>query len=126
MVDVQRWKFRQTYSIMKYIHRQFPSYDKLKLLFFTTYIWPHLSAMAAIYYLLSDTLRERINSFYRTCHLFECPTIIDLHKKFRLSTLKENFQKSLIKWLNNIEQFEQELLARYLMNKTITLTLSSL
>jgi hypothetical protein len=60
---------------------------------------------------------------YRRClrityHLFECSTI-NLHTKFLLPTLEEKFQKSLMKWLNNIEQYEQEIVACYLMNKTI-------
>jgi hypothetical protein len=103
LVDGQLRKCRQTYPIMKHIHRQFPSYYKLKLLFFTTYIWPHLSAVATIYCLLSSTLRERINSFYRCCLriiycLFKCPTT-DIHEKIRLPTLEKKFQKNLKKRL---------------------------
>ncbi len=108
LVDRQLRKCRQTYSIMKHIHRQVPSY------------------MATIYCLVSNILRERINSFYRRCLriiycLFECPTI-DIHKKLRLPTLEEKFQKNLKNRLKNIEQFEQELITCYLMNKSIANT----
>jgi len=41
-VDDKLQKCRQTYSILKHIHRQFPTFYKLKLLFFNTYIWSHL------------------------------------------------------------------------------------
>ena len=79
MVDDQLKKYRQTYSILKHIHRQFPTFFKLKHLFFSTYILPHLYSLSTIYCLLSNTLKERLNSFYRRClrmkyHLFECPT----------------------------------------------------
>jgi hypothetical protein len=123
MVDDQLKKCRQTYSILKHIHRQFPTFFKLKLLFFGTYIWPHLYSLSTIYCLLSNTLKERPNSFYRRClrmiyHLFECPTA-DLHTKFLLPTLEEKFRKSLKKRLYSIEQHEQELLGCYLMNKNV-------
>ena len=125
-VDAQLEKCRQAYHIIKYIHRQFPSFYKPKLRFFTIYIWPHLSALASIYCLLSDSLKKRINSFYRRClriiyYLFQCSTI-DLHTKFSLPTLEEKFQKSLVKRLYNIEQHEQELITCYLMNKSIVNT----
>ncbi len=79
--------------------------------------------MSIIYCLFSNSLRERINSFYRRCprliyHLFECPTV-DLHTKFLLPTLEEKFRKSPVKWLYNIERHAQELIACYVMNKTI-------
>ena len=38
MVDDQLKKCRQTYQILKHIHRQYPTFYKLKLLFFNTYI----------------------------------------------------------------------------------------
>jgi hypothetical protein len=108
---------------MKYIHQEFPSFYKLKLRFFTTYIWPHPFAMATIYCLLSNSLKDRLNNFYRRClriiyHLFECPTS-DLYKKLQLPTLEQRYHKSLIKRLNNIEQHEQELIACCLMNKRV-------
>ena len=123
LVDAQLEKYHQAYHIIKYIHRQFPSFYKLKSRFFTIYIWAHLSALASIYCLLSDSLKERINSFHRRClriiyHLFQCSTI-DLHTKFSLPTLEEKFKKSLARRLHNIEQHEQELIACYLMNKSI-------
>jgi hypothetical protein len=97
MIDDQLKKCRQMYSILKHIHRQFLTFYKLKLLSFNTYIWPHLFSMSSIYCLLSNSLKERINSFYRRClrmiyHLFECPTK-DLHLNFHLPTLKEEFSE---------------------------------
>ena len=123
LVDAQLEKCRQTYPIVKHIHRQFPFFYKIKLQFFTIYTWPHRFALAPIYCLLSDSLKERTNSFYRRClriiyHLFQCSTM-DLHTKFLLSTLEEKFQKSLVRRRYNIEQHEQELIACYLMNKNI-------
>jgi len=123
MVDDQLKKCRQVFLIMKYIHRQFPSFYKLKLLFFNTYVWPHLYSLSTIYCLLSVTLRKRINSFYRRClrliyNLFQCPTR-DLHTKLLLPSLEEKFKKSLMKRLNNIQRHEQELIACYLMNKNM-------
>ena len=123
MVDDQLKKCRQTYQILKHIHRQYPTFYKLKLLFFNTYIWPHLLSMATIYCLLSNSLRERIDSFYRRClrmiyYLFGCSTN-DLHVKFKLPTLEEKLRKSLVKRLSSIERHEQELISCYIMNKTI-------
>ncbi len=116
-------KCRKSYSILKHIHRRFPAFFKLKLRFFNTYTWPHLYAMSTIYCLLSKTLREKINSFYRKClrmiyHLFQCPTT-DLHETFRLPTLEEKYRKSLAKRLNNIQQHEQQLIECFLMHKNI-------
>ena len=90
LVDAQLEKCRQTNPIVKHIHCQFPSFYKLKLRFFTIYIWPHLFALASIYCLLSESLKERINSFYRRClriiyYLFQCSTI-DFHTKLSLPT----------------------------------------
>ncbi len=67
MIDTQFIKFRKAYMILKFIHRQFLSFFKLKMKFFNTYIWPHMYMMATIYCLLSTTSRERLASFYRRC-----------------------------------------------------------
>jgi hypothetical protein len=79
--------------------------------------------MATLYSILSNSLRKGINSFYRRClriicYLFECLTI-DPHNRFLSPTLEEIFRKDLVKRLNNIQQHEQELIACYLMNKTV-------
>ncbi len=98
MIDAQFLKLRKAYVILKFIHRQFPSFLKLKMKFFNTYIWPHMHMMATIYY-LSNTARERLAAFYRRClrlihFLFQCPTV-DLHHHFQLPTIvlfkKENW-----------------------------------
>jgi hypothetical protein len=109
---------------LKHIHRRFPSFFKLKLRFFNTYTWPHLYAISTIYCLLSKTLKEKINGFYRKClrliyHLFQCSTH-NLHEIFRLPTLEQKYRKSLIKRLYNIQNYEQELIGCYLMHKNIT------
>jgi hypothetical protein len=126
IVDDHLQKCRQTYSILKYIHRRFPSFFKLKQRFFNTYVWPHLHAMSSLYCLLSKTQKDRINGFYRRClriiyHLFQCPSD-DLQKVFHLPTLEERYRKSLIKRLNNIQRHEQELIGCYLMHKNIVNT----
>jgi hypothetical protein len=122
-VDDKLKKCRQTYSILKHMHRPFPTFYKLKLLSFNTYIWPHLFSMSSIFCLLSNSLRERINSFYRRClrmiyHLFECPTK-DPHIIFHPPTLEENFRKNLMKRLSSIERHEQQFISCYIMYKTI-------
>jgi hypothetical protein len=124
IVHEQLQKCRQSYLIMKYIHCHFPAYFNLKLRFFNTYTWPHLYAMSTIYCLLSKTLKEKINSFYRRClriiyNLFQTPSD-DLHQVYHLPTLEEKYRKCLIKRLNSIERYEQELIGCYLMHKNIT------
>ena len=123
IVDDQLQKGRQSYAIMKHIHRKYPSFFNLKLKFFNTYTWPHLHAMATIYCLMSNSLKGRINSFYRRClriiyHLFQCSTN-DLHQIFHLPTLEEKYRKVLMRRLSNIEHHEQELIGCYLMHKSI-------
>ena len=51
-------------------------------------------------------------------HLFGCPTT-DFHVNFKLPALAEKFCKSLVKRFCSIEQYEQELVSFYIINKTI-------
>ena len=111
-----------TEYVIKYIHRQFLSF-KLKLRFFNTYTWPHLYVMSTIHCLLSKSLKEEINGFYRRCrrmiyHLFQCPTN-ELHQGFCLPTLEEKYRNCLTKRLSSIKQYEQELISYYLMHINI-------
>jgi hypothetical protein len=110
MIDAQFIKLRKAYSIIKFIHRQFPSHIKLKMKFFNTYIWPHLYMMATIYCLFSYTSRKRVASFYRRCLriinlLYQCPTE-DLHNKFQLPTIEKRYKKSLAKRMKSIQLHE--------------------
>jgi len=75
--------------------------------------------MSTFYCLLSRTLKQKINGFYRRClriiyYLFQCPSN-DLHETFHLPTLEERYRKSIVKRLINIEQNEQELIRCYLI-----------
>jgi hypothetical protein len=97
MIDAQFIKLRKAHIILKFIHRNFPSFSRLKMKFFNTYIWPHLFIMATIYCLISNTSRERLAAFYRRClrliHLlFQCPTE-QLHQHFHLPTLERRYKK---------------------------------
>jgi hypothetical protein len=110
MIDAQFIKLRKAYIILKYIHRQFPTFSELKIKFFNTYIWPHMYMMATIYCLFSNTSRERLASFFRRClrliHcLFQCPTE-DLHHHFHLPTIEKRFKKCLVKRMKNIQLYE--------------------
>ncbi len=42
--------------ILKFIHRQFPSFMKLKIKFFNAYVWSHLYIMSTIYCLFFKTI----------------------------------------------------------------------
>ena len=53
LIDSQTTKMRKAYSILKFIHKQFPSFFTLKVKFFITYIWPHLYMMATVCCLFS-------------------------------------------------------------------------
>ncbi|CAF1452565.1 unnamed protein product [Adineta steineri] len=110
MIDAQFLKLRKAYIILKFIHQQFPSFSKLKMKFFNTYIWPHMYMMATIYCLFPNTSCERVAAFYRRClrliHcLFQCPTV-DLHQHFQLPTIEKRFKKSLVKRMKNIQLHE--------------------
>lgn len=123
MLDAQFVKLRKAYSILKFIHQQFPSFLELKLKFFNTYIWPHLYMLPTIYCLLSSTSRDRVAAFYRRCLrliycLFQCPTE-DLHDHFKLPTIEQRFKKCLLKRLKTIQQYEPILIDTVLQNKQL-------
>ena len=121
LIDAQFNKLRKAYVILKYIHRQFPSFNQLKMKFFNTYIWPHLYMMASIFCLLSPSSRERLAAFHRRCtrpihQLYQCPTK-DLHGIFKLPTIEERFKKSLAKRMKNIQVYEPSLIECVLLYK---------
>ncbi|CAF2070985.1 unnamed protein product [Rotaria magnacalcarata] len=121
MIDAQFIKLRKAYAILKFIHRQFPSFLKLKIKFFNTYVWPHLYMLSTIYCLFSITSRERIAAFYRRCLrliycLFQCPTE-DLHEHFKLPTIEHRFKKCLSKRMKSIQRYEPIFIDSVLQNK---------
>jgi hypothetical protein len=123
LLDDQFIKLRRTYTIMKYIHQQFPSFFTLKKRFFSTYTWPHIYLLSTIYCLMSNTAKERINGFYRRCLriiycLYQCPTI-DLHDTFGLPTLTSRYKKCLINRVKSIQLHEPELISCYLLRKKV-------
>jgi hypothetical protein len=127
MIDAQFIKFRKAYMILKFIHRQFPSFFKLKMKFFNTYIWPHMYMMATIYCLLSKTSQERLAAFYRRClrliHcLFQCPTE-ELHRHFQLPTIEQRYRKCLLKRMKNIQLYEPLLIECALQYKYLFIVL---
>jgi hypothetical protein len=125
MIDAQFIKLRKAYVILKYIHRQFPSFSQLKLKFFNTYIWPHMYMMSTIYCLFSSTSRNRVAAFYRRClrliyQLFQCPTQ-ELHDHFKLPTIEKRYKTSLLKRMKNIQLHESSIIEctmqfKYLLN----------
>ena len=126
MIDSTLAKLRKSYSIMKYIHRQYPMSVKLKNKFINTYMWPHFYSLATIYVLLATTSRERISAFYRRCmrlvnSFFQCPTN-ELDQHFNLSTIEDRYRRCLRKRLVSIQLFETTLIdtalqAKYLHNE---------
>lgn len=107
LIDAQTIKMRKAYNILKYIHKQFPSFFKVKIKFFNTFIWPHLYMMGTTYCLFSRSSRERIAGFYQRCmkliyYLFECSSE-DLHQRFQLPTIEQKYTKCLRKRLKNIQ-----------------------
>ena len=123
MIDAQFIKLRKAYIILKFIHRQFPSFMELKMKFFNTYIWPHMYMMATIYCLFSNTSRERVAAFYRRClrlihYLFQCPTE-ELHSHFHLPTIEKRFKKCLSKRMKNVQQYELSFIECALQHKYI-------
>jgi hypothetical protein len=127
MIDAQFIKLRKAYGILKFIHQQFPSFSRLKMKFFNTYIWPHLYMISTIYCLLSKTSRERLAAFYRRClrliHLlFQCPTE-DLHHHFQLPTLEKRYKIGLLKRMKNIQLHESVLIECALQYKHLFMTL---
>ena len=121
MVEAQFIKLRKVYVILKYIHRQFPSFLKLKIKFFNTYVWPHMYMMVSIYCLFSTSLRNRVAGFYRRClrliyHLFQCPTE-ELHHHFHLPTLEQKYKKCLFKRMKSIQVHETMFIECVLQNK---------
>ena len=122
MIDEQLRKCKKACSILKHIHRYFPSCLKLKSLFYTTYIWPHISSLSTIYCLTSTYQQERLNGFYRRCLritycLFQCPTL-SLHQSLRLATLKQKLQQAATKRLFKMQTLEPEIVACYIASKT--------
>ncbi len=125
MIDAQFIKLRKAYVILKYIHRQFPSFAQLKMKFFNTYIWPHMYMLSTIYCLFSSTSRDRVATFYRRCirliyQLYRCPTQ-ELHGHFKLPTIEKRYKNSLLKRMKNIQVHESSLIEctlqfKYLMN----------
>ena len=114
MIEAQFIKLRKAYVILKYIHRQFPSFNHLKLKFFNTYVWPHLYMLSTIYCMFSTTSRDRVAAFYRRCmrliyQLFRCPTQ-ELHSHFKLPTIEQRFKKSLLKRMTSIQRHESSLI----------------
>ncbi|CAF2053604.1 unnamed protein product [Rotaria magnacalcarata] len=121
MIDAQFSKLRKAYAILKFIHRQFPSFFELKVKFFNTYIWPHLYMLSSIYCLFSITSRDRVAAFYRRCLrlincLFQCPTD-DLHDHFKLPTIEQRFKKCLSKRMRCIQLYEPIFIDSVLQNK---------
>ncbi|CAF1277970.1 unnamed protein product [Rotaria magnacalcarata] len=123
MINAQLVKLRKSYSILKYIHRAFPTFFALKIKFFQTYTWPHLYMLASIFCLFSISNQNRINSFYRRClRLIYCTYRVssaDLHQTLKLPTLKEKFQKCLLKRMKHIQLYEQDLLDCFISYKNI-------
>ena len=114
MLEVQLVKMRRSFAILKFVHRQFPTFFRLKMRFFNTYIWPHLYMLSTIFCMLSKFLQNRVCAFYRRCLrlifcLFECSTV-DLHGTFALPTLQDRFRKSLVKRLASVQKHEPDLL----------------
>ena len=123
LINDQMLKLKKTYSILKTIHRQFPTFYSLKKRFFTTYAWPHLYLLSTFYCLLSTSSQNRLNSFYRRCQrliycLYQCPSI-DLHEKFGLPTLEALYKTNVNKRLNKIQLNEPELISGYLQRKNV-------
>ena len=123
MLNAQMGKLRKSYTILKYIHRPFPAAYQLKQRFFDTYVWPHLSILATIYCLLSNTSQKQLNALYRRnlrliyC-VFQCATS-DLHQSLQLPTLESRLKKVLLKRLNNIQRNEKETVELFLADKTV-------
>ena len=129
MIDDQLRKCKKAYPILKHIHRHFSSFFKLKLIFFTTYIWPHISMLSTIYCLISLYQQERLNGFYRRCLriiycLFQCSTST-LHHSLRLPTLVQKLQQAVKKRLAKIQTHEQETIACFISSKTIANVMQS-
>jgi hypothetical protein len=123
LITDQMLKLRKAYSILKTIHRQFPTFFALKKRFFTTYAWPHLFSLSTIYCLLPTSSQNRLNSFYRRCQrliycLYQCPSI-DLHERFGLPTLETLFKMNVINRLKKIQLNEPELISGYLQRKNV-------
>lgn len=123
MLDAKFVKLRKSYSIMKNIHREFPTFFALKIRFFQTYTWPHLYTLSTIYCILSISGQNRINSFYRRClRLIYCTyrtSRTDLHGPLKLPTLEEKYRNCLRKRIKNIQIYEQELIDCAALNKHI-------
>ncbi len=124
MLDSQFVKLRKSHAILKYIHRAFPTFFKLKMMFFQTYTWPHLYTLATIFFILSKSNQNKINSFYRRClRLIFCTYRVstnNLHNDLKLPTLIEKYKKCLQKRLKNIQLFEHDLVNDVLVHKNIT------
>ena len=121
LIDAQTTKMRKAYSILKFIHKQFPSFFTVKVEFFNTYIWSHLYMMATVYCLFSRTSRKRLSGFYRRClritySLFQCSTD-DLHQHFQIPTIDQKYKICLIKRMKNIQVYEPTFIDIMLQNK---------
>jgi hypothetical protein len=127
MLNAQFVKLRKSYTILKYIHRAFPTFYTLKMKFFQTYTWPYLYNLASIFCVFSITSQNHLNSFYRRClRLIYCSfraSSNDLHGLLKLPTLKQKYQKCLLKRLKNVQTFENEILNCLLQYKNTILEL---
>ena len=109
MLDTQMVKLRKSYSILKHIHRTFPTFFTLKMRFFQTYTWPHLYTLSTIFCILSTSNQNKINSFYRRClRLIFCIYRVstnDLHESLKLPTLIEKYRSCLGKRIKEYTSF---------------------
>ena len=66
-----------------------------------------------VYCFLAKSTQNRVAAFYRKClrliyNLLLRP-IVDLHQHFRLPSVQRKYQKSLIRRMNNIQQYDLSL-----------------
>ena len=123
-IETQLAKARKAYSILKFMHLQFPMAGWLKTRFFLTYIKPHLIPMASIFFLFSTTGRERVAAHYRRCmrtvhSLFQCPTS-ELHWQFKITTLDERLGGLVRNRLRSIQLFEPAFVEHDLQAKNLS------
>ena len=125
-IKQQLAKMNNGLRILRYIHKRYPTFFKLKHRFFSAFVWPHFTFISVIYVLCSSTTQELCHRFYRKCLriIFSLPYTSnnELHTLMKLPMLTERFRPILQRRLYTIQNYELPLLNTYNQHQLMKLT----
>lgn len=113
-IKQQLTKMNNGLRILRYIHKSYPTFFKLKHRFFSAFVWLHFIFISVIYVLCSSTTQELCHRFYRKCLriIFSLPysSNTELHALLKLPMLTDRFRPILQRRLYKIQNYELPLL----------------